>query len=94
MINQKKCDSCHNWTDGSKAFCAICGEILDNQYRKELFELEKKWESQPVLMKYVKLKNSDKNIFIFVFEKLIQGGQAIIIGLITFVTFVLLALPG
>jgi hypothetical protein len=41
-----------------------------------------------------KIKNSDNNKFLFVIEKLIQGGQAIIIGIITLVTIVLMALPG
>jgi hypothetical protein len=93
-INQKKCEHCQKWTDGNKAFCEFCGEILDFGYRKDLHELEKKWQNQSLLMDDFKIKNSDKNKFLFVIEKLVQGGQAIIIGIITLVTIVLMALPG
>ena len=94
QINQKKCEHCDKWTDGNKAFCFYCGEMLDYSYRKNLFELEQKWQKQPLFMNFVKIKNADKNIFLFAIEKLVQGGQAIIIGIIALVTFILLALPG
>ena len=94
VINQKKCEHCSNWTDGNRAFCEHCGEILDYKYRKEIHELEKKQENEPVLMKFIKIKNSDKNIFLFLIEKIIRGGQALVLGIIALVTLLLLALPG
>lgn len=93
MINQKKCEHCDRWTDGNKAFCNFCGEILDLKYRNERNELEKELGDVPMLFDYFKIKNSDKNWLLFIIEKTIQGGQAIIFGIISLVTFVLLALP-
>jgi hypothetical protein len=93
MINQKKCEQCNNWTIGDKAFCKTCGEILDLKYRKERDDLEKKLENVPMLFDYIKIKNSDNNKLLYLLEKAIRGGQAIIFAIITMVTFVLLALP-
>jgi hypothetical protein len=93
MINQKKCEHCNNWTDGDKAFCSSCGGILDFRYRKERDDFEKELGNVPMLFDYVKLKNPNKNKFLFILEKVIHGGQAIIFGIISLVTFILLALP-
>ncbi len=91
IANQKKCEHCFNWTDGNKAFCAHCGEILDLDYRKEIDELAKK---ETALMSYYKIKNADSNILLLLIEKLIQGGQLIVMAIIALVTFILVLLPG
>jgi hypothetical protein len=93
MINQKKCEHCNNWTDGNKAFCNNCGGILDYKYLKERDELEKELGNVPMLFEYVKIKNSENNKFLFLIEKAIRSGQAVIFAIITLVTFIILALP-
>lgn len=94
IYNQKKCEHCNSWSNGEKAFCSTCGEILDYKYRKEIDELEKKWQNQSILMDFVKLKNSENNFFIKFIETIIRGGQLIILSIIAITTFVLMALPG
>lgn len=93
MTNQKKCEQCNNWTTGDNAFCKNCGEILDLKYRKERDDLEKKLENVPMLFDYVRLKNAENNKLLFLLEKAIRGGQAVIFAIVTLVTFVLLVLP-
>lgn len=93
MINQKKCEHCNKWTDGNKAFCSACGGILDYKYRKEKDDLEKELGKVPLLFEYVKIKNSNNNKLLFLLEKAIRSGQAIIFGIVTLVTFIILALP-
>ncbi|MES2655164.1 MAG: hypothetical protein V4620_06215 [Bacteroidota bacterium] len=90
ITNQKKCEHCSKWTDGDKAFCSYCGEILDLNYRKQIDELAK---NESVLMNYYKIKNSDSNFLLWLIEKLIQGGQIIVMAIIALVTFVLVLLP-
>ena len=94
MIDQKKCEHCNNWNTGDKAFCKTCGGILDLKYRKERDDLEKKLENVPMLFDFVKIKNSENNKLLFLLEKVIRGGQAVVFAIITLVTFILLALPG
>lgn len=93
LKSSKKCEHCEKWTDGTKAFCAHCGEMLDMQYRKEQHEWAESQKSQTPMMKLISLHNSTSNPFYFLVEKLIQGGQLILMGIITFVTFLLLLLP-
>jgi hypothetical protein len=90
----QKCEHCSQWTDGNKAFCQHCGEMLDVSFRKERWELEKKLRDLPGFMEWVKIKGAARNPFLFVIEKLIQGGQVIITAIVALITFILLALPG
>jgi predicted nucleic acid-binding Zn ribbon protein len=94
IISQKKCEHCSNWTNGEKAFCSYCGEILDDEFRRKRDELEQKEKLGSIFINYYKIKHSDTNLLLFFIEKIIQGGQAIVIGIIALVTFILLLLPG
>lgn len=90
----RKCEHCQNWTNGNKVFCAHCGEIIDDSYRKEMAELEQKQQEQPLLWEWFKLKGSDSNPVLRIIGKFIQSGQAVLMGLISLITLLLLALPG
>ena len=90
----KKCEHCLNWTNGNKAFCENCGEILDLEYRKERDEKSKDLTAAPFLLNWYKIKGSDKNPVYFIVERLIQGGQLILMGIIALITFILIVLPG
>ncbi|MFN7313507.1 MAG: hypothetical protein ACK5UI_08495 [Bacteroidota bacterium] len=90
----QKCEHCSIWTDGNKAYCSECGEILDLNFRKERHELQKKLENLPLFMDWVKLNNSRKNPFLFLLEKMIQGGQLIVSIIVLLVTVFLFLMPG
>lgn len=90
----QKCEHCSYWTDGKKSFCSECGEILDLAHRKERSDLEKKWQEWSAFMQYVKLKGSDKNMFLLFLEKCIQTGQFILTIIIVIVTLILFLIPG
>ncbi len=90
----QKCEHCEFWTDGKKAFCSKCGEILDLKYRSERWELLKKSDNFSVFMKYVSFKKSSTNSFIWLLEKIIQGGQLILAIIVLLVTLILFFLPG
>ncbi|MFN4972421.1 MAG: hypothetical protein ACK45I_06035 [Bacteroidota bacterium] len=90
----QKCEHCETWTDGKKAFCCSCGEILDLEFRKNRWELHKRMNELPGFMDWFKLKGSDRNILLLFIEKLVQGGQLILTLLVALVTCILLLLPG
>jgi hypothetical protein len=90
----QKCEHCGNWTDGNKAFCQFCGEILDVRFRHERTELEQKLKNLPGFMEFIKIKGSDKNLIFWGIEKMLQTGQFIITIIVALVTLILLALPG
>ena len=90
----KKCEHCHQWTNGNKAFCEKCGEILDLEYRKERDDKSKDPKAEPFLLNWYKINGSQSNLFYFLIEKGIQGGQLILMGIIALVTLILLLLPG
>lgn len=94
ISSKQKCEHCHYWTDGAKAFCSECGEILDLEYRKEQSELADKWKNFNGLMDWVKLPKSQSNKVVWFVEKLIQSGQLILMLLMALVTFILFLLPG
>lgn len=94
FYNQKKCEHCQNWTNGDKAFCSNCGEILDYKYRKKMDDLDKYWQKQSVFMNLFKIKNSENNLLLKFIESIIRGGQLIVMSIITLTTIILLALPG
>ncbi len=89
----QKCEHCEYWTDGKKAFCSICVEILDLKYRSERLELSKKWDNFSVFMKYVSFKKASTNPFIWLLEKIIQGGQLILAIIVLLATLILFFLP-
>ncbi|HAD10836.1 MAG TPA: hypothetical protein DCF33_00205 [Saprospirales bacterium] len=90
----QKCEHCETWTDGKKAFCCSCGEMLDLEYRKNRWELHKRLQDLPGFMDWYKLKGADKNILLLILEKMIQGGQLILTAVVAFITLILLLLPG
>lgn len=90
----QKCEHCETWTDGKKAFCCSCGEILDLEFRKSRWELHKRLEELPGFMEWYKIKGSDKNYLLLFIEKIIQGGQLILTLMVALVTLFLLILPG
>jgi hypothetical protein len=94
LRSNQKCEHCDYWTDGKKAFCSHCGEMLDLEYRQKRWELERKIEQLPGFMEWFKLKGSDKNIFLWLIEKSIQSGQLVLTVVVALVTFILLLLPG
>ena len=93
-LSIKKCEHCLKWTNGNKAFCENCGEILDLEYRKERDEKTKDLSAAPFLLNWYKINGSDKNPFYFIIERLIRGGQLILMGIIALITFILIILPG
>ncbi len=68
--------------------------MLDMQYRKERHEWEQSQQQQGPLMTRFTIRNSSSNPMLRAIEKLVQGGQAILIGIIAFVTFILVIMPG
>ncbi|MCU0423273.1 MAG: hypothetical protein MUC81_10720 [Bacteroidia bacterium] len=90
----QKCEHCDYWTDGNKAYCSSCGEILDLEFRKERASLEKKLKELPLFMEWFTLKRARNNPFYFILEKLIQGGQFILMIVVLIVTIILFLLPG
>ncbi|MFY8021835.1 MAG: hypothetical protein ACOVP1_11575 [Bacteroidia bacterium] len=90
----KKCEHCEQWTNGNKAFCEKCGEILDLEYRKERDDKSKDPKAEPFLINWFKFDGSRNNILYFLIEKGIQGGQLILMGIIALITLILLLLPG
>lgn len=90
----QKCEHCHYWTDGQKAFCSECGEILDIEFRKERWRLSQQWQELGGLMNYVRFKKARSNPFFWVLEKFVQTGQMIIAVLVLIVTIILFLLPG
>lgn len=90
----KKCEHCKQWTDGEKAFCGHCGEILDKKYREERAELEKEQQEGTPLMKMVKLKKAENSTFWRFIEKGIQSGQMVLVFFIALVIVILGLLPG
>jgi hypothetical protein len=90
----QKCEHCSNWTDGTKAFCSSCGEILDQHFRQEHSELPQKWESFPGLISYTKLNQASRSKWVWLLEKLINTGEFLLSALILLVTLVLFFLPG
>ncbi|MCF8253087.1 MAG: hypothetical protein K9H61_02740 [Bacteroidia bacterium] len=94
ISSTKKCEHCSKWTNGEKAFCEHCGEILDKKYREERAELEREQREGSPMMKMVKIKNSENNKLLFWLERSIQSGQMVLIFLIAFVAIILALLPG
>lgn len=90
----KKCEHCQQWTDGNKAFCGHCGEILDKKYREERAELEREQQEQSPMMRFVKLKKAENSPFWKWVETMIRSGQMVIVFLIAFITVILALLPG
>lgn len=89
----KKCEHCQQWTDGEKAFCSHCGNLLDEKVLSERQALQDHMKKQYLLVKYIRLKGSDNNKFLLVLEKMIQGGQFIISLIVGLITFLLLLMP-
>ncbi len=90
----QKCEHCERWTDGDKAFCGHCGEILDQKFRNERWELDQKLQKLPGFMEWINLKGADKNKLIFLFQLFIRSGQFILTLVVALITFILLILPG
>jgi hypothetical protein len=90
----KKCEHCQQWTDGEKAFCANCGEILDKQYREERTQLEIEQKEGTPLMKWVKLNQSKDSRFWFLAEKAAQSGQVVMVVFFVVIITILAIMPG
>ncbi|OYU96093.1 MAG: hypothetical protein CFE21_06695 [Bacteroidetes bacterium B1(2017)] len=90
----KKCEHCQQWTDGEKAFCTHCGEILDKKYREERAELEKEQREGTPMMKWVRLKQANNSKFWFLVEKALQSGQMFLVFFFIVITIILLLMPG
>jgi len=90
----KRCEHCDAWNPGEKAFCQKCGEIIDLNYRKEMAELEKKQSKGTMLFNWYKVPGAKNSILLFLWEKFVQSGQAILMGIISLITLLLLLLPG
>ncbi|MCU0443246.1 MAG: hypothetical protein MUE96_12700 [Bacteroidia bacterium] len=91
---KQRCEHCGNWTDGTKAFCSRCGEILDLDYRKEQHHLSRKFKNFNGLMNWVKLPQSQSNKAVWFIEKIIQSGQLVLMTIMALVTLILFLLPG
>jgi predicted nucleic acid-binding Zn ribbon protein len=90
----KKCEHCLEWTNGNKAFSENCGEILDLEYRKERSDKLNDFKSAPFLINWFEINGSNRNPIYFIFEKLIRGGQLILMLILAFISLILLILPG
>lgn len=90
----QKCEHCEKWTDGNGAFCSHCGEILDQKFRNERWELDQRLKNLPGFMEWVTLKGADKNKLIFLFQLFIRSGQFILTLVVALITLILLLLPG
>ncbi len=90
----KKCEHCLKWTDGEKAFCEHCGEILDKKYREERAELEKEQSEGTPFMKRVQLKQAKNSFFWKLVEKSLQSGQMLLIAFFIIITIILALMPG
>ncbi len=90
----KKCEHCLQWSDGEKAFCEHCGEILDKKYREERAELEKEQREGTPFMKRVKLKQANNSILWKLIEKSLQSGQMLLIAFFIIITIILALMPG
>jgi uncharacterized membrane protein YvbJ len=94
ISSTKKCEHCGQWTNGELAFCANCGEILDKQYRAERAELEREQREQSPMMKKFKIEKAKDSRFWLYIEKMVQGGQAVLVAVIAFIAIILALLPG
>lgn len=94
LYSLKKCEHCQQWTDGNKAFCGHCGEILDKKVREEWAEMEKEQQEQSPMMRFIHIPKAKHSKFWRYIEKMVHSGQLVIVFLITLITAFLLLLPG
>ncbi len=90
----KKCEHCQDWTDGEKAFCIHCGEILDRKYREERAQLEVEQKEGTPLMKWVKLRQSNDSKLWYFAEKAMQSGQLVMVVFFIIIITILAIMPG
>jgi len=71
MVNERKCQACEKWTDGSKTHCTHCGALTDpvllaeekrkiEQKKKHAYQLENESKASKKLRA---LKHSEKPIY-------------------------------
>ena len=91
LLHQVKCDHCHQWTDGHKAFCSHCGEML-TEIQLE-YERQKRTEDADLRHLLINI-NPDDPIIIRFFKRIIRTVQIIFFALLSFMMWLIAMTPG